>query len=447
MDFLVEKFKRFESNPPRVLVLGFGGLILIGAILLNLPIASKNGESIGFIDALFTSTSAVCVTGLSVVNTGEFWSLFGQIVIICLIQMGGLGFMTMTTLVALLLGKKITLRERLIIKEQLNQGTLTGLVRLTKYVITITLCIEGIGVIFLATRFIPIYGLTKGLWFSVFHSISAFCNAGFDITGNSMASFTNDIVINLTISLLVIFGGIGFTVYLDVIRNRKFKKLSLHSKIVLTITISLIITGTILVYFLEKDNSGTIKFFSQGEKVLASFFQGVITRTAGFNSFDIGMMKDTTAFIFICLMFIGGSPGSTAGGIKTTTFGVIMFSTLSVIKGNKDVVIFKKRISQEIINRALAILIIGMFIIIMVSIVLTITEDAGFLDILFETTSAFGTVGLSRGVTPNLSNVGRVIIMITMFFGRVGPLTMAFAFANKQKPILYRYAEGNIMIG
>lgn len=438
-----------ELNPPRVLALGFAGLILLGAILLNLPIATKTGESIGFINSLFTSASAVCVTGLVVVNTGEYWSLFGQIVIICLIQMGGLGFMTMATLVALILGKKITLKERLVIKEQLNQESMSGLVKLTKYVIFSTLSIEGIGAVLLSIRFIPIYGFVKGLWFGIFHSISAFCNAGFDITGNSIVPFVGDIIINLTISFLIIIGGLGFSVYIDITRNKKFKRLSLHSKLVVMISIVLIVVGMILIYIIEWNNPGTLKYLSGEEKIVASFFQSVVPRTAGFNSIDISKIKDTSAFIMIILMFIGGSPGSTAGGIKTTTFGAIVLTTLTVIKGNKDIEAYKKTIPHEIIYRSLAIATVGLFLVIVVSILLTITEEATFLDLLFETTSAFGTVGLTRGVTPNLSTFGKIIITLTMYSGRVGPLTMAFAFAKIQKTrgANYKYSEENILVG
>lgn len=449
MFLLKRKLRQLMLNPPRVLALGFAGLILIGAILLNLPIASKSGESIGFINALFTSASSVCVTGLVVVNTGEYWSLFGQIVIICLIQMGGLGFMTLATLVALILGKKITLKERLIIKEQLNQETMSGLVKLTRYVIFSTLAIEGLGVFFLSTRFIPRYGFVKGLWFSIFHSISAFCNAGFDITGNSIVPFKGDIIVNLTIAFLIIIGGLGFSVYIDISRYKRFNRLSLHSKLVLMITLILIIVGMILFYLIECNNPGTLKTLSTKERILSSFFQSVVTRTAGFNSIDMSKMKDTTTFVMIILMFIGGSPGFTAGGIKTTTFGAILLTTFTVIKGGRNVVAYKKRIPQEIIYRALAIASIGLFLVTIISMILTISEDANFLDLLFETTSAFGTVGLSRGVTPDLSNFGKVSIMITMYLGRVGPLTMAFAFAKRQKNSIknYRYSEGNILVG
>lgn len=447
MAFIKKHLDKLELNPPRFLVVGFGVLIVLGAILLSLPIASKNGESIGFINALFTSASAVCVTGLTVVNTAEHWSLFGHIVILILIQMGGLGFMTSATIMALLVGRKISLKERLIIREQLNQDSLSGLVRLTRYVIISTFIIEGIGALLLSTRFIPIFGLIKGIWFSIFHAISAFCNAGFDIIGNSMMSFVGDFTVNLTICFLIIVGGLGFSVLIDISNKKNFNRLSLHSKLVLSITIALIAIGMLIIFIVERNNPDSLGGLSKGEKLLASFFQAVIPRTAGFNSVDISKIYDTTAFIMIILMFIGGSPGSTAGGIKTTTFGATLLTTLAVIKGDKDVVVFKRRINQQIINRSLAIVSIGLILILIVSVVLTITEESSFLDILFETTSAFGTVGLTRGITPNLSNIGKLVITLTMYAGRVGPLTMAFAFAQRQKQSLYRHSEENIIVG
>ena len=419
----------------------------MGTILLNLPIATHNGESIGFINALFTSASAVCVTGLVVVNTGEFWSLFGQITIILLIQMGGLGFMTMATVGALAIGKKITLKERLVIKEQLNQETMSGLVKLTKYVILSTLAIEGLGAILLSTRFIPIYGNAKGIWFSIFHSISAFCNAGFDITGDSIVPFVGDFTINMTISALVILGGLGFSVYIDISRNKKFKKLHLHSKLVLTITGFLLGIGMLVFILTEFNNPLTLGSLNISEKILSSFFQSVVPRTAGFNSVNIGVLHDTTVFFMIILMFIGGSPGSTAGGIKTTTFGTLMLTTIGVIRGNRDVVAYRRRIGEDVINRSLAIVTVSIILIIIVSFILTVTEAATFLDVLFETTSAFATVGLTRGITPNLTDFGKIIIILTMYAGRVGPLTMAFAFAQKNKRSNFRYSEGNIIVG
>lgn len=436
-----------ELNPPRVLALGFGALILLGAFLLNLPLASKTGERIGFINAFFTSSSAVCVTGLVVKNTADYWSNFGHFVIISLIQMGGLGFMTMATIGALIVGKKITFTERLVIKEQLNQETMTGLVKLTKYVIGATFLIEGLGAVFLATKFIPMYGFKKGLWFSIFHAISAFCNAGFDLMGNSLEPYAGDLTLNLTLAALVIFGGLGFSVYIDISRNRKFTRLKVHSKLVIVMTILLLILGSVLIYITESTNPETMLNFSRKEKLVSSFFQSAITRTAGFNSINLTGMRESTVIIMVILMFIGGSPGSTAGGVKTTTFGVLLFTTRAVIRGDKDVTIFKKRINQSIINRSLAIFMVGIVLVLSLTLFLTFTEEANFLDLLFETTSAFATVGLSRSLSPNLTNIGKIVIALTMYAGRVGPLTMAFAFAQKERRENFRYSEGNITVG
>ncbi|MGF7059557.1 TrkH family potassium uptake protein [Brassicibacter mesophilus] len=447
---LSNRINELKLNPAQVLVLGFAGLILIGATLLNLPLASIDGKSIGFIDALFTSASAVCVTGLVVVNTAAHWTIFGKIIILVLIQICGLGFMTMATLVALLLGKKITLKERLIMQEELNQFTLSGLVKLTRYVIISTLIIEGVGAVFLATRFIPTYGPLKGAWFSLFHSISAFCNAGFDLTGESIMPFVSDTIVNFTIGLLVIIGGLGYTVYIDLTVNRSIRKCSLHTKLVLFITIALLLLGFIFIFAVEYNNPDTLGNLSFGGKILASVFQSIVPRTAGFNSIDMASVTNATAFLIIIFMFIGGSPGSTAGGIKTTTFGAIILGIISVLKGNDDVEIYKKRIPHLLIYRALAITGIGLLLVIFVTMVLTITESGySFMDVLFETTSAFGTVGLSRGLTPNLSTIGRLIITLTMFAGRVGPLTMVFALAKKQKENKgkYRYPEERILVG
>lgn len=447
---MLRVLRRFENNvmnPPRILALGFGGLILLGAFLLNLPIASQDGQSIGFINSFFTAASSVCVTGLVVVNTAYHWTLFGQIVIITLIQMGGLGFMTLATIVALVMGKKISLKERLVIKEQLNQETMSGLVRLTKYVILATFIIEGLGALLLATRFIPEYGIKTGIWYSVFHAISAFCNAGFDILGDSIAPYVGDAVINLTICGLIILGGLGFTVYIDIFRNKIFRRFHLHTKLVLLITAFLLIGGAVIFYLLEMNNPETLANLSFSERVLASFFQSTVPRTAGFYSVNMGSLYDTSVFLLIILMFIGGSPGSTAGGIKTTTFGALVLTTMSVIRGDKDVVVFKKRLSYDVINKAIAIIMVELLIVIGVSFILTITESAGFLDLLFETTSAIATVGLTTGITPDLSDFGKVLLSVTMYVGRVGPLTMAFAFSRKHKHLNFKYSEGNIIVG
>jgi len=447
MSNLKHRILKLDLNPPRVLALGFLGLIVLGTILLSLPIATRSGVSIGVLDALFTSASAVCVTGLVVVNTSEYWSLFGQIIILLLIQIGGLGIMTMATIFALISGKRISIKERLIIKEQLNQETLTGLVKLTKYIIFLTFGIEIIGALFLSSQFIPKYGIAKGIWFSIFHSISAFCNAGFDLIGDSFISYSSSIPTITSLSLLIIIGGLGFSVIMDTGRNRKWNRFSLHTKLVLVITIALIIVGALAFLILEYNNPNTIGNQTFGEKLLSSLFASVVPRTAGFNSIDVGSMEQSSVFLTIILMFIGGSPGSTAGGIKTATFGVIALTTFNFVKGEREVEVFKNRVSTETIIKSLAIVTVGISMIILVSFILTITEGKLFLDTLFEATSAFATVGLSRGITPELSNIGKIIIISTMYAGRVGPLTMAFAFGYRKKRRQYRYSEGHISVG
>lgn len=446
--------EQLKLQPAQVLVLGFAILIMLGATLLNLPIASLNGKSIGFIDALFTSASAVCVTGLSVVNTAAHWTLFGKIVILVLIQIGGLGFMTMATLVALLLGKKITLKERLIMQEELNQFTMQGLVKLTKYVLLSTFLIEFIGAIFLSFTFVPYYGDTvKGIWFSVFHSISAFCNAGFDLTGNSMMEFVGDPIVNIVMGVLVIIGGLGYSVYINitnrVLHKRDRKQFSLHAKMVLVITGALLLLGFVTIFIFEYNNPNTLGNLSFVDKVFAASFQSMAPRTAGFNSVDMASITNASTFIIIVLMFIGGSPGSTAGGIKTTTVGALIYAMISVIQGKTDVEAFKKRLPNVIVYRSLTVVGIAMGIVSIVTIVLSITENASFIDIFFESVSAFATVGLTRGITPNLTIVGRLIITLTMFIGRLGPLTMAFAFAQRQKENKgqFRYPEERIIVG
>ena len=447
MEKFISWLNKRRVNSPMVLTMGMGLLILIGAVLLNLPIANKTGEDIHFIDALFTATSALCVTGLSVVNTAKYWSLFGQIVIIILIQIGGLGFMTMATIISMLLGKRITLTERLILKEQFNQDTLTGLVRLTKNIIYFTLGVEFLGAMLLSIRFVPMFGLSKGIWYSVFHSISSFCNAGFDILGDSLIDYSSDTLTMTTIALLIIIGGLGYSVVRDWYNHKKFHKLSLHSKVVSIVTAVLLIMGTLIFLLIEFTNYETIGGMNLFDKILNSFFQSTTSRTAGYASVDIGKIREPSAFFLIILMFIGGSPGSTAGGIKTTTIGVIVFSTLATIKGERDVVLFKKRLSDDIIKKALAIIFISLTMIVMMSFVLSLIEEEAFLSLLFETTSAFTTVGLSRGITPELSYISKLILSVAMYIGRVGPLTMAYALGRKEKSSALRYSEGYIMVG
>ncbi len=445
------KKKRFIASPSQVLVIGFGIIIAIGTILLNLPIASRNNQSVGFINALFTATSAVCVTGLVVVDTATHWTAFGQLVIITLIEIGGLGFMTMSTLLSLIIGRRITLRERILMQEALNMDELEGLVRLTKSIIIATFCIQLLGAVSFSSVFVPEFGIKKGLAMGAFHSISAFCNAGFDLIGNfrSLSPYVNNAIINFTVMFLIIIGGLGFSVWMDIYNNRKFSKLSLHSKVVLSVTLFLITIGALFILIMEYNNPNTMKNLPLSGKLLSALFHSVSPRTAGFNTLDNATLSMPSKFMTIILMFIGGSPGSTAGGIKTATAGILIFTIVSVIKGREDAEIFQKRISKTLVYRALAVTSISLLLVIFVTMILSITENGDFLTLLFEATSAFGTVGLSLNFSPNLSAIGKVIISATMFAGRVGPLTLVVALvqkAQKHKSNL-KYPEDRILVG
>lgn len=440
-----------KKNPYMIFIIGFVVIIFLGAILLNLPIASQNGRSIGFVNALFTSTSATCVTGLAVVNTAEYWTIFGKIVILLLIQMGGLGVMTMSAMIAFFLGKKISLKTRVLIMEERNVDELQGVVRLTKSILVYTFLVELVGAILLSFVFVKDYGLVQGIAFSIFHSISSFCNAGFDLTGNSMINYVDNPIITFVVSSLIIIGGIGYFVFWDVYDSKSFKRLTLHSKLVIIISSVLLVVGFILVFVLEYNNANTIGNLNLSGKIQASIFQSVVPRTAGFNSIEIGSLRTPTVMVMSLLMFIGGSSASTAGGIKVTTLGVIVISIYNFVKGKRDIEIFMKRIEYATVIKAVSIIGIAVFLINVVTFTLTIIEvnkGFDFLDILFETISAFGTVGLSRGLTPELSNIGRILLSIVMFVGRLGPLTVAFALLKQHKNIgNYMYPEGKIIIG
>lgn len=443
-----KKLFKDKLNPPQVLALGFLSLILIGSILLNLPIASSSGSSIGYVNSLFTSASAVCVTGLTVLNTAKDFTPFGQVIIITLIQFGGLGIMTLATVGYIIMGKKISFKERLMIKEQLNTESIQGIVKLTKKVIGYTFFLEMMGSLLLALRFVPMFGFEKGLAFSIFHSISAYCNAGFDIFGDSLIIFQNDYYVLLILSLLIILGGLGFTVYADLLAKDKLRKLTLHSKVVLIMTGSLLIIGTLSFLLFESTNPGTLGSMNFPSRLANSFFQSVSPRTAGFYSVDMSKIRETTIFSTIMLMFIGGSPGSTAGGIKTTTFACLLLTTISVVKGEEDVNCLNRRLPFETIKRAVSIFLIGLAIVFSTAIILTITDSSlKFINLLFESTSAFGTVGLTTGITDKLSTLGRLVITLTMYIGRVGPLTMAYAFARRNMKRDFRNAPGNLMVG
>ena len=443
---------QWRLTPYRILVLGIAFLILAGAFVLTFPIASQSGQGTSFIDALFTATSAVCVTGLVVVDTGTHYSSFGHGVIIFLIQVGGLGVMVMSTLFALLVGKKIRLKERLLLQEALNQLTVSGVVRLTIYIVKITFLIEFVGGTILALRWYPEFGM-KGIYYGYWRAVSAFCNSGFNLFGaikgpfSSMRGYVDDITINLVFTGLIILGGIGFAVIYDMWSSRSFAKLGLHSKIVLITTGFLLVSGTVLVYLFEHGNPGTLAPLSTQGKMLGSFFQAVSSRTAGFSTIDIGSMYDGSQLLLIILMFIGASPASTGGGIKTSTAAVLILAIWALIRGRNDAECFGRRIPKESIYKAFSVMFISFMLVVIVTMALTITERAEFIDILLEVTSAFGTVGLTTGLTPALSPAGKLWLILTMFAGRVGPVTLAFAIAMRVRKAHIQYPEGKIMIG
>lgn len=450
MHMIKGKKSRKQMKGVRTLAIGFFIVILIGGILLSMPICSVDGNRTGLLDSLFTSTSAVCVTGLVTIDTGTHWNTLGQVIILLLIEIGGLGFMSITTFIAVLLGRRITFRDRLIVKESMNTFTIQGLVKMVNRVITFTFILQAVGAIILATQFIPQYGTRKGIFYGIFHSVSAFCNAGFDLNGNysSLTAYSGNAVMLSTISFLIIVGGLGFSVILEILSYKKQKKVSTHTKLVLIITAFLIVFGGIIMFLLESNNPYTLKDMSIGDKTLNSLFASVSPRTAGFNSISTENMTDAGKFLTIILMFIGGSPGSTAGGLKTTTIGLLIVVVISIIRGREDAEVFGRRFSKEIVYKAFVLLIIGVTIVIGVTMILTITESGEeFLNLLYESASAFGTVGLTTGVTQRLSTIGKIVIMITMYMGRVGPLTVVLALTGGRKKAEYKYPEGKILIG
>lgn len=447
---MINNLVKIKFTPVRILAIGFGLIILSGAMLLTLPIASALGEKTPFIDALFMSASAVCVTGLTTLDTGVYWSYFGKTVIIVLIQIGGLGFMSFATLIAVMLGKKITLRERLVMQEAMSSFGLQGLIKLARYIIIFTFVIEGIGATLLATRFIPEFGFKKGVYYSIFHAISAFCNSGVDLLGDfkSLMPYYDDITIILTISALIIVGGLGFPVWHEIYVNKRLKRMSLHSKVALLTTVTLIVLGTILIFLFEYNNLGTMGSMNIKDKLLSSFFSSVSLRTAGYSSISVRDMTMAGIFLTTILMFIGGSPGSTAGGIKTTTLATILFTIVSFIKGKDDTEILKKRVAKDSVHKAFIVSILGFILVTVVTMILSLTEKGvSFQYLLYEATSAFGTTGLTLGLTTELSFIGKCIILITMYLGRLGPIMVVLSVARNTKANPIKYPEDKILIG
>ncbi len=418
-----------------------------------LPISNANGEVLPFVDALFTATSATCVTGLVVVDTGTNFTMFGQIVIILLIQVGGLGFMTMATLFALAFKKKISLKERLILQEAMNQGSMEGIVRLIRKVLLYALAIEGTAAVLFTIRWAFDMPFGQALYFGIFHAVSFFNNAGFDLFGqvsgpfSSLTSYVGDPLVNIVAMSLIILGGIGFIVLSDLFEYKTKKKFSLHTKVVLSMTSFLIVFGTIVIFIFEFTNPDTLGSLNWFEKFWAALFQSVSPRTAGANTIDIGLMRQASQFFIVLLMFIGASPGSTGGGIKTTTFTILVGAVISMIRGKEDIVLFRNRLAKDRLNKAVTLVLLALGLVITVTMILSTTEDHSFLMILFETVSAFGTVGLTMGLTTDLSLIGKILISLTMFIGRLGPITLAYAVGPKNERELYRHPEGKITIG
>ena len=445
--------KRRQVNTTKVIAITFALIILLGTLLLMLPQASRCGSSCGFLPALFTATSATCVTGLTVYDTFTHWTGFGQTVIICLIQIGGLGFMSIATMLVFMLRRKVGLKQRLVMAQAFRLKELDGVVRLQKWVIVGSFSIEGIGALILTLRFLPEYGFAQALKWGVFHSISAFCNAGFDIfgcitPGASLMEFNTDPVVLLTLGALVIVGGLGFLVWEEVARVRRFKRMSVYTRLVLVTTFVLLVLGTVLFAVLEWNNPETIGNMAWPDKLLNSFFQSVTTRTAGFAAVDQAGLTDAGKGITTALMLIGGSSGSTAGGVKTVTMMVLILFIWSRARGKSSVCIFRRTIATDHVMNAMTIVMLliglGMF----GAVFICATSPVGFTDALYESVSALATVGLTAGVTTKLSIAAKVLMIVYMYFGRVGILTISLGFLmGDQAQERFRYAQTDVLIG
>jgi len=427
----------------KIIFYGFCIIILMGTILLSLPISLKENQEVSIMTSFFTATSATCVTGLIRVDTYSHWSWFGQFIIILLIQIGGIGFMTFCIYALTLAKKKIGIISRSIMQNSISSPHVGGIVKMTKFIILATFFIEALGAFFFSFIFCPKLGLVKGLWFSIFHSISAFCNAGFDLMGNfepysSLVSFQDNWYLNMIIMLLIIIGGLGFLVWKDIIDNRgHFSKMRLHTKIVITTTIILIFGGALFIYFCEQGNA----------TILSSLFQSVTARTAGFNTVDLSKIRETTQLIIIILMFVGGSSGSTAGGIKTTTIAVMLVNIISMFKQKKGVEVFKRRISDEIVKMASCVLMAYLVLTLIVSLIICQLENISYITVLFECVSAIATVGLTIGITSQLGVISQCLLALLMLFGRVGSITFLLAFASNRVTPLAKAPAEKIQIG
>ncbi len=429
-------------------------VILVGTLLLVTPLAGAGGASIGWSAAFFTATSAVCVTGLVVVDTPTAFSGFGQVVVLLLIQIGGLGYMTLSTFIAIVLGRRVSMNEQMSLQESLNLNSRRDIVRFAMTVVKVTLAFEVVGALVLTMRWWPQFGIVDAAWLAVFHAVSAFNNAGFSLFSNSLMDWRGDVVVNVTVMTLVVSGGIGYLVLTELGRYRRTKTLSIHTRFVLVLSAALILLGTAAVYLVERGNAATLGGITRPDALLAALFQSVATRTAGFNTIDISALSPATYFVMLILMFIGGAPGGTAGGVKVSTFGVTVVALWATIRGMREPVVMGRRLPADLVARALFISLIAFLSLNLVAGALLVTEGTDLLRTLFESASAFGTVGLSTGVpgTPlslsaAFSDSGRALICLLMFMGRIGPLTLAFALAARQAAPRVAYPEGRVLIG
>ncbi len=456
-EFTLKTSKRMRRPPPPALslLILFLVLISVGTGLLMLPTATNDGTATRFIDALFTATSAACVTGLVVVDTATHWSPFGQVVILGLIQAGGFGIMAGSTLLlAILVGRRTTLRDRVVVQESLGGLQLGTVTSLVKRIAIFTLLAEAVGAVILSIAFMagPEAGPTwhpLGIWWGVFHSISAFNNAGFDLTGQfrSLSPFVDDWVVLLTVAVLLTLGGLGFAIVGDAVGRRRWARMALETKLVLAATAALLVGGAVLIGLTEWANPVTLGALPPEQRFLNAFFESATLRTAGFTALDTGAFLDATLFVVMALMFIGGASGSTAGGIKVNTFSVLLIAILSTVRGQPSAMAFGRRIQHAIVYRALAVALLSIAFVFVTGLGLTLTTDATFVQTLFEAVSAFGTVGASTGITPDLSDPARVITTVAMFIGRLGPLTLVLALAARARPIPYRPAVESVRIG
>lgn len=458
----VDKAIKATFNTNLIILNGFLVALLVGTILLMLPVSSANGNGTDFITALFTATTSLCVTGLVVVPTYAYWSIFGKVIILILIQLGGLGIISFTIGFLIIIGKKISLKERKMIQESYNLDSAQGVLKILRKIFGITVKIEGIGAILYSIQFIPEYGIVKGICYSVFHSVSAFCNAGIDIIGNdSLVKYQGNVLVNFTTMMLIICGGIGFIVWLDIggiiseIRNKKLssnkfiERMKLHTKLVLITTAILVGGGFLFILLFEYNNPDTLGNMTFGNKCLAALFESVTLRTAGFMTVSQAGFRDGTFMIMCGLMIVGGSPLGTAGGIKTTTLALVILLTLATIKGKDDIEVCRRRINKQNVRSAVAIGTIVLSILAVAIMALSFTEGAPLKVITFEAVSALGTVGLSMDFTASLTAIGKLIIIVLMFFGRVGPITIAMAMAGRARKDrkITNYPEKKVMIG